>query len=73
MSGPANINAWERPELQIQNLDELRSKSRKQDLVEQRVEAARLLKASGQTLEQIADTLNRDHSTIVYYLNHYRR
>ena len=44
------------------------SKSRKQNIVMARIEAARRLRELGYSLERIGMALHRDHSTIAYYL-----
>lgn len=69
MSGYPNMNNWQglpsRPDL-----ERLRSRSRKPELVRERVLEARDLKSKGYTLKEIGTLLDRHHTTIHHYLNH---
>ena len=44
------------------------SKRRKRRIVDARIVYAKILRDLGYPYEQIADTINKDHSTIVYYI-----
>lgn len=49
-------------------IKDILSKSRKRKLFYARMEIAQRLRDKGYIIEDIASILNRDHSTIVYYL-----
>lgn len=53
-------------------LEEVRGDRRREDLVRDRHRIAKIARKEGYTLQEIGDYLNRDHSTIFHYLNHYR-
>lgn len=69
MSGFNMMSGWEGRPLHL-DLERLRSKSRKPEIVRERVLMARDLRSKGYTLQEIGSLLDRHHSTILHYLQH---
>jgi chromosomal replication initiation ATPase DnaA len=55
------------------SISDVRSKSRKAELVEARHEIATRAKVHRYTREQIGDVLNRDHSSVTHLINDYTK
>lgn len=69
MSGFNSMADWEGQPLHFE-LERLRDKSRKSELVRERVLMARDLRSKGYTLQEIGSLLDRHHTTIMHYLEH---